>query len=352
MRHGSNIDPPNRFEVIRMEVDGDALDDDEELRRQQLTRPVEYLSDQTQSVIGENNSPDVPFRYSLNPYRGCVHGCAYCYARPTHEYLGLNAGFDFETKIVVKEQAPELFKAFLSKKNWVPEVIAFSGVTDCYQPAERQFRLTQQCLEVAVQFKQPIGIITKNALVVRDLDLLKSLAESNLVHVFVSITTLDAALARDMEPRTSTPDARLRTIAQLTEAGIPTGVMIAPVIPGLNDSEMPLIMKRSAEAGAVTAGYVFLRLPQTVAPVFEEWIRRVRPNKADMVLDRIRQSREGKLNNAEFKARMVGSGVIADQIRQMFHMFRKQYGLDKKLIPLDCSLFNVPQSSPRQLRLF
>src|SRR5438128_2767161 len=233
---GSQLNPPNRFGGPLADLE---QVEDEEYREQLLHRRTEYLPDHSRSIVTENDSPDVGFRYSINPYRGCAHGCSYCYARPTHEFLGLNAGLDFETKIFVKESAPELFREFLNKASWKPEPIALSGITDCYQPGERRFRLTRGCLEVAVEAQQPMCIITKNALVLRDLDLLRALAAANLVHVCLSVTTLDSSLARSMEPRTSTPAARLRTVKALADAGIPVGVSIAPVIPGLNDSEIP-----------------------------------------------------------------------------------------------------------------
>lgn len=312
-------------------------------------RRIEYLVDDSKSIVAENGSPDIPFRFSLNPYRGCVHACAYCYARPTHEYLGLNAGLDFETRIIIKPKAAELFRQFLSRPAWHPEPITFSGVTDCYQPAERRFRLTRQCLETADEFGQPVTVVTKNALVLRDLDLLRRMARRDLVHVFVSLTTLDVSLAREMEPRTSIPAARLRAIRELAEAGVPVGVMTAPIIPGLNDSELAAVLEAARKAGATAAGYVLLRLPGAVAPVFEEWIRRVFPEKADRVLNRIRGTRDGKTNSSQFGERMVGSGEIAEQLRSMFHLFRRRSGLDGRLPPLSTDHFCRPDG---QLRLF
>jgi DNA repair photolyase len=231
---GAHIRPANRFERVHVEADYAQIADDEAFF-EELGRPkTQYLPDDSQSLVAQNDSPDVPFRYSVNPYRGCAHGCSYCYARPTHEYLGLDAGLDFETKVLVKRRAPELLREFLARPSWKPEPITFSGVTDCYQPVERELRLTSRCLEVALEARQPIGIITKNALVVRDLDLLVHMAALGLVHVHLSVTTLDAALGRSMEPRTSSPAARLRAVRELADAGVPVGVMVAPVIPGLN----------------------------------------------------------------------------------------------------------------------
>ena len=265
---GSQIDPPNRFGGPVHVLELDDVEHDEDYLAGLANRRTEYLPDRSRTIVAENKSPDVGFRYSMNPYRGCSHGCSYCYARPTHEYLGLNAGLDFETKILVKEDAPELFRAFLSRSKWVPEPIVMSGVTDCYQPAERRYRLTRRLLEVAAEFRQPIGIITKNALALRDLDILGAMAGDGLVHVNVSITTLDAELARSMEPRTSVPAARLRAVEALAESGVPVRVLVAPIIPGLNDSEVPAILAAAREAGARSAGYTMLRLPLTVAPSF------------------------------------------------------------------------------------
>jgi DNA repair photolyase len=349
---GSQINPPNRFGGTHHEIDFALLEDDTEYLEGLEKPATEYIPDRAKSIVSENDSPDVGFRYSVNPYRGCSHGCSYCYARPTHEYLGYNAGLEFETKILVKEDAPALFRAFLSRKSWVPEPVAFSGVTDCYQPAERQFTLTRRCLEVAAEFRQPTMIITKNALVLRDLDVLRDLASRRLVHVNVSVTTLDAELARSMEPRTSTPVARLRAIKRLADSGIPVRVLVAPIIPGLNESEIPGILAAAREAGASDAGYVLLRLPLTVGPVFWEWLERTHPNRFHRVRSRIQQARGGKLNDSEFGTRMSGTGEIATRIGDFFRLFRKRHGLDRRLPGLDCTLFRPPQSQAVQLRLF
>ncbi len=352
MRHGSRIDPPNRFETVHQELDYEHLEWDQEHLRALSDRKIEYLSDSSKSIISENDSPDIPFRYSLNPYRGCIHACSYCYARPGHEYLGFNAGLDFETKIVVKHDAPRLLQEFLAKDSWKPEPIIFSGVTDCFQPAERRFSLTRQCLEVALKCRQPIGIVTKNALVVRDLPILSQMAADDLVHVFVSITTLDPQLARDMEPRTSIPSARLRAVGMLAEAGVPVGVMVAPIIPGLNDSEVPRILESAKSAGAMTASYTLLRLPLTVEPVFQEWLERTQPLKADRVMGRIRETRGGNLSSSAWGKRMVGTGEIADQIKKVFRLFKQKYGLDNELPPQNCSVFSAPIPKSGQMRLF
>ena len=352
MRHGSQIDPPNRFDTVQIERDCEHLAWDEEYLRALKHRRVKYFEDMSETIISENDSPDIPFRYSLNPYRGCAHGCSYCYARPSHEYLGLNAGLDFETLILVKRSAPRLLRGWLSRSSWDAQTIVLSGVTDSYQPAERQFRISRQCLEVACEFRQPISIVTKNALVTRDIDLLAEMAQHRIIHVAVSLTTLDSKLSQVMEPRTSTPQARLRTIRQLNAAGIPTQVMVAPVIPGLNDMEIPAILQAASESGARAANYILLRLPLTVKPVFLEWLERSHPTKSEMVESRIRETHSGELNDAQFGRRMRGAGVLADQIGQSFRVFARKFGLDGKLPAMDRTSFRVVQDDAGQLRLF
>lgn len=351
-RHGrgAQADPPNRFEAIHAEREAE-LFVDEELAGE---RPVKtrFLIDHSRSIVSQNDSPDIPFRYSVNPYRGCEHGCAYCYARPTHEYLGFNAGLDFESRILVKDRAPELFRDWLARDDWSPEWIAFSGVTDCYQPIERRFELTRGCLQVAAECGQPIGIVTKNALVARDLDVLQPMAARHIVQVMLSVTTLDAELARTLEPRTSSPEARLRTIRELSAAGVEAGVMVAPIIPGLNDSEIPAILQAAREAGAVTARYILLRLPLTVRPVFTDWLAKALPTKKDKIESLIRQCRGGELNDSQFGRRQRGEGPIAEQIAQTFRVFAKKYELDRPLAPLDTSHFRPPTPTSGQLRLF
>ena len=349
---GSQLRPANRFEKILVEADFEHFEADQESLEDSRRVPTEYLVDESKSIISSNDSPDVMFRYSLNPYRGCLHGCAYCYARPSHEYLGFNAGIDFESRIMVKPKAAELLQQFLAREKWQPELIVFSGNTDCYQPAERKFQLTRQCLEAVSEANQPISIITKNALVCRDIDLLEAMAARRIAHVNVSITTLDADLARTMEPRTSSPAARLRAIATLRDAGVPVNVMVAPVIPGLNDSEIPAILKAASEAGAMSAGYVLLRLPLTVRPVFQEWLARTQPSLQEKVESRIRACRGGDLNDSDFSQRMRGTGLIAEQIRQTFTIFKKKYRLDQPLPELDTSQFIPPKPKNGQLRLF
>ena len=311
-----------------------------------------YLPDQTQSIISQNNSPDIPFRYSINPYRGCQHGCAYCYARPTHEYLGLNAGIDFESKILVKHRAPELFRAWLARSKWQPETIVFSGVTDCYQPIERQLQLTRGCLQVANQARQPIGIVTKNALIERDIDVLGEMAEHNTIGVAISITSLDQSLIRVLEPRTSAPAARLKAVTALRDAGVPVHVMVAPIIPGLNDSEIPAILAAAKDAGASSASYTLLRLPDAVKPIFLDWLTHHRPLAKDRIESLIASTRKGKLNDSRFGNRMRGTGPIADQIRQTFEVFCRKFNLARNIQPLDASNFRRPTLDDGQLRLF
>jgi DNA repair photolyase len=349
---GAQIEPPNRFEKTHREVDFEQLEYDEEYLESLRNRRTVYLPDRSRTIVTENDSPDVGFRYSMNPYRGCAHGCAYCYARPTHEYLGFNAGLDFESKILVKEDAPALFRAFLERPRWDAQPIAMSGVTDCYQPAERNYRLTVRCLEIAAECRQPMTIITKNALVVRDIDHLKSMAQKHLVHIYISITTLDAELARSMEPRTSTPAAKLRAVRALADAGVPVGVMVAPIIPGLTDSEIPSILTAAKDAGACWAGHTMLRLPLAVAPIFTEWLQRTRPDRADRVLDRVRDARGGKLNVSGFRTRMSGTGVRAEQISALFRLYTRRLGLDAGMPALDSSRFAPPRPTSGQLRLF
>lgn len=349
---GSSIHPPNRFEATHREADLEQVEYDEDYLESLSQVATEYIPDHSKSIVTENDSPDIGFRYSINPYRGCSHGCAYCYARPTHEYLGLSAGLDFESKILYKPEAARLFEEFLSRPGWKPEPIMLSGVTDCYQPAEKEFRITRSLLEVALAAGQPLCIITKNARIVRDLDLLTELAKRNLVHVSLSITTLDTELARLMEPRTSTPAARLRALQELSQAGVPTRIMTAPVIPSLNDAEIPALLKAAAEAGAQSAGWVLLRLPFSVKPVFFEWLERVRPLARDRIEQAIRETRGGELYSSQWRERQTGKGLLAEQIGAIFRTFAKRYGLDGPSPVLDTTQFRPPASPSGQLWLF
>jgi len=341
---GSASNPKNRFEAL--EFVPDPSDDCEEDRPNPRTI---FLRDDSQSIISRNNSPDVGFDASVNVYRGCEHGCAYCYARPTHEYLGFSAGLDFETKIMVKENAPELLRAELSKKSWKPQLLAMSGVTDCYQPIERRLQLTRRCIAVLAEFRNPLGIVTKNHLVTRDKDLLAELARFNAVSVMISITTLDGALAKTLEPRASPPSRRLAAVEELAAAGIPVRVLMAPVIPGLTDHEMPALLQACAKAGARDAGFVALRLPWAVAPLFEAWLDRHAPGAKDKVLNRIRDMRGGKLNDPRFGVRMRGEGFFAEQLRELFRVAHHRAGFPRDAPPLSSASFRVPNA---QLSLF
>lgn len=310
---------------------------------------TELFRDTSRSVLSFNDSPDVGMAATLNPYRGCEHGCIYCYARPTHEYLGYSAGLDFETKLYVKEEAPALLRKALMAKSWQPQTISFSGITDCYQPIERKLHITRQCLEVLLEFRNPAVIITKNHLVTRDIDLLEQMAQLHTAHVIISLTTLDKDLARRMEPRASAPLQRLRAISALAEAGIPVTVNLAPVVPGLTDPEIPALLKAAAEAGAVNAGYTMLRLPYGVKDLFVTWLEEHYPLRAKKVLSHIRDVRGGKLNSADFGERMRGKGVYAAQIEQIFRRYRREYGLDKPYPHLTTEHFRRPTA---QMSLF
>lgn len=310
---------------------------------------TQFLADASASLITYNNSPDIPFDASINVYRGCEHGCAYCYARPYHEYLGFSSGLDFETKIVVKHNAPELLRAELSSPRWKPQTLAMSGVTDCYQPAERKLQLTRRVLEVLLEFRNPVGIVTKNHLVTRDWDLLAQLAYFNAVMVYVSITSLNPELTMKLEPRTSMPKLRLAAIKTLRGAGIPVGVLLAPMIPGLNDHEMPGILAAAAEAGAQSAGMIPLRLPFAVKEIFGNWLTRHFPDRKEKVLNRICSLRGGKLNDAQFGSRMRGQGVWAEQLQQMFQIAARKVGLNRRDYNLSTEHFRRPGGTQMKL---
>jgi DNA repair photolyase len=326
---GAAYNPPNRFEPIELLPDGDTLDTD--LLEEELPLPrTQFLRDTTRTIIARNDSPDIGFCASINPYRGCEHGCIYCYARPFHEYLGMSAGIDFETRILVKEDAPGLLRAELMKRSYAPEVIAISGVTDPYQPVERRLCITRRCLEVLAEFRNPVTVITKNYLVSRDADLLGELASHGAAAVNLSITTLDEKLQRIMEPRTSVPARRLAAIEKLAAAGVPVGVMVAPIIPGVTDHEVADILKAAREAGARWAGYVMLRLPHAVAPLFEDWLGHHFPDRREKVLNRMRGVRRGKLYDSTWGERARGTGELADQIGALFRATRKKLGYNQE----------------------
>src|SRR5437016_3292445 len=330
--HGRSAswNPANRFEKLHVDFgDADVVQiDPTSAEEEKPRRETQFFRDLTKTIIARNDSPDVGFETSVNPYRGCEHGCIYCFARPTHEYLGMSAGLDFESRIMVKENAAKLLEAELSSPKWKPQVLVMSGVTDPYQPVERKFRITRSCLEVLVKFRNPVAIITKNRLVTRDIDLLGELAQHNAAAVNVSVTSLDPNLQRVLEPRTSSPAARLETVAMLRAAGIPVGVMVAPIIPGLTDHEVPRIVQACARAGAQFAGYKIVRLPWAIAPLFEHWLDEHFPGKKQKVLERIRHIRGGtKLNDARWGTRTKGEGIFAEQIRSMFEVACRRFGI-------------------------
>ena len=341
---GAAENPPNRFEKVHLERDEDWNPEEDPLPRTQ------FLKDNSKTIIAYNDSPDIGFEASINPYRGCEHGCIYCYARPFHEYLGFSSGIDFETKIMVKENAPQLLRDELSSPKWKPQVIAISGVTDCYQPIERKLKLTRGCLEVLAEFRNPVGIITKNFLVTRDIDLLAELARHNAAQVHISLTTLDTELRTVMEPRTSPPAARLEAIRRLSEAGVRVGILMAPIIPGLTDHEIPAVLDAAAKAGAKSAGHVTLRLPHAVAPLFEKWLETHFPDRKEKVLNRLRAMRGGKLYDSKFGQRMRGEGIFADQIDQLFDVARRKAGIAGRGGELSAAAFRRPGGA--QLQLF
>ena len=309
---GAADNPPNRFERLMVELEEPA----------ERNPRTQFLRESARSIISRNDSPDISFSASLNPYRGCEHGCPYCYARPYHEYLGFSSGLDFETRIIVKENAAELLREELGSPSWKPEVLALSAITDAYQPVESRLGITRQCLQVLMELRNPVGVITKNHLVTRDLDILAAMAAEGLCSAHISVTSLDPELSRRMEPRASMPAHRLDAIAKLARAGIPTGVVIAPVIPGLNDHEIPAILKAARQAGATRASYSIIRLPHAVKEIFAAWLEEHVPGSADKILERIRDLRGGALHSSKFGERMRGSGFWADQIETIFYRCR------------------------------
>lgn len=343
---GAQINPHNRFlknEVARVHEEG--LD----IGPEYGSIPTQVFKEHANKLVNYVDSPDISAEYSMNPYQGCEHGCIYCYARNTHEYWGFSAGKDFESKIIVKENAVELLRKFLSRKNHRPSPIMLSGNTDCYQPLEKKFKLTRGLLETLYEFRHPVGIITKNGLIRRDIDILKKMAEKNLVKVNISLTTLNADLHHKLEPRTASPKLRLKTIRELNEAGIPTGIMLAPIIPGLNDEEIPAIMKVAAQNGAVGANFTMLRLNGAVSKIFEDWVKKNYPNKAKKVMNATAKVHGGQVNDSRFGTRMRGTGELAQIIRKLFESQKQRY-FKKPSEKLNCTLFRIPQ--PGQMRLF
>ncbi|MDX2134906.1 MAG: PA0069 family radical SAM protein [Saprospiraceae bacterium] len=311
---------------------------------------TEYLETHPKTILNRVESPDLPMDWSMNPYQGCEHGCVYCYARNTHPYWGYSAGLDFERKILIKRNAPQLLEETLQKKSWKASPVMFAGNTDVYQPAERHFGITRACLEVFWKYRHPVGVITKNSLVLRDLDLLAQLASEGLVHVAISVTTLQEDLRRFLEPRTATVEQRLRTIDTLTRAGIPVFAMLAPIIPGLNEHEMLPMAKAVADRGASGIGYTMVRLNGDIALIFEDWLRRTLPDRADKVLGKIRNTHGGHLHDFRPGVRMRGEGAIADIIRGQFQLARRRYFDGRTLPPFNTALHERFKSP--QLRLF
>ena len=347
---GALSNPPVRFDSTSVEKTEDGWYEEE---GGPTSLPETVLPDRAKSVIATNNSPDVGFEQSINPYRGCSHGCVYCFARPTHAYLGLSPGLDFETKLFYKDNAVELLRAELGKRNYVCKTIALGINTDGWQPLERRLKVTRSVLEVLAECRHPVTIVTKSALVVRDLDLLQDLARDRLVSVMVSITSLDSEIKRTLEPRTASPQARLKVIDQLSSAGVPVGVLVAPVIPSLTDHELEHILDAAKTAGASSAGYVLLRLPHEVKDLFREWLAEHYPDRAKHVMSLINQSRGGKDYQAEFGTRMVGTGVFAQLLHKRFDVAKRKFGLDdaEHRHELRSDLFRPPATNQAQMTL-
>ena len=342
---GADSNTLNRFDQLNVELEPQDGDEPRKV-------PTRFYRDDSKTILAENNSPDVGFRFSLNPYRGCEHGCSYCYARPSHEYLSFSAGLDFETRIMVKDRAPELLREKLSSRSWQPQVVALSGNTDCYQPVERKLEITRRCLQVFADFGNPVSMITKSDLVMRDIDILKQLAAHDAVAVNISVTSLSNELAGKLEPRASRPQRRLKAVAALAAAGIPVGVLIGPVIPGLNDAEIPAIVAAAASAGAQWAGWVMLRLAPPLPQLFDEWLEAHYPERRMKVWSRIRDVRGGKNSSTEFGQRMVGQGEYAQQLQALFYSAHKKHFGDRPAHHLSVHHFRKPVVLQAQLKLF
>jgi len=333
---GAQYNPSNPFFKQAM---GQYHDEgiDEYTQEERPNRTIFHES--PKNVLSKNNSPDLQFTYSVNPYQGCEHGCVYCYARNSHTYWGFSAGLDFESKIIVKDKVAALLDAQLSKISWKPQPIMLSGNTDCYQPIEKDLKLTRGILEVMLKYRNPVSIITKNALILRDMDLLQALAEKSLVHVYFSITTLDESLRAKLEPRTATATKKLNAIRELSALGVPVGVMNAPIIPGLNDTEVPAILKAASEHGALAAGYTVVRLNGQIREIFEDWIKKSFPDRAEKTMNQIKELHGGKANDTDWERRLHGAGNYALMIDQLFQNSKKKYFDNKKMPPLNLSIF-------------
>ena len=348
---GAAENPPNRFEKLWLDAKCEGAGEVSWQGDDEKPAPcTEFFGETAKSILTHNQSPDIGFDTSINPYRGCEHGCIYCYARPTHEFLGFSAGLDFESKIVVKHNAPQLLRKELLSLRYKPRLVALSGVTDCYQPIERELCLTRRCLEVLADFRNPVGIVTKNHLVTRDADILQQLAAHRAISVCISLTTLDKDLACKMEPRASAPHKRLQAIETLAQAGIPVGVLICPVIPGLTDHEIPALLQATAKAGACFAGYNMIQLPYAVKDLFDDWLQEHFPQRRDKVISKICQVRGGKLYDADFGQRMTGQGVIAAQVQSLFRIARRKAGIPERGPRLSSAAFRRPVEG--QLQLF
>lgn len=348
---GARSNQAGRYEHRAAVPLGEAFDDGWDIAEDDKPLRTHVSDEAARTIITRNQSPDISFDRSINPYRGCEHGCVYCFARPTHAYMGLSAGLDFESKLFAKPNAAKLLRRELARPGYEPRTIAIGTNTDPYQPIERERRITRQVLEVLAEHKHPVGIVTKSAMVTRDIDILSEMARDGLVKVALSVTTLDGKLARAMEPRASTPGRRLEAIRQLSEAGIPTGVMVAPVIPALNDHEIEAILKAVARMGAREAGYVMLRLPLEIKDLFAEWLADVTPDRARRVMKIVRNMRGGKDYDADWGKRMTGGGPYAWTISRRFSLAMERHGLSRQRLPLRTDLFEVPNAGPKQLAL-
>jgi len=346
---GALTNPASRFEAQRIEACEDEWTTEEDIPPRPRTR---VRTDPVKSILSENDSPDIPFHRSMNPYKGCEHGCIYCFARPYHAYWGLSPGLDFETQLFAKTEAPQRLRETFARRSYRPEPIALGTATDPYQPIEREHRITRQLLEVLLEHRHPVGIVTKNALVLRDLDLLAELAKRRLVHVYLSVTSLDPALARSMEPRASAPHRRIATIAALSAEGVPTGVLFSPAIPGLNDHELERVFAAAADAGASGAGSMLLRLPHELKELFGDWLQEHHPLRRDRVLSLLRSCRGGQLYRSAFGERMRGTGPYAELLQRRYRHALDRYGLDERRYAFDTTAFVRPEGNPRQLPLF
>ena len=343
---GAQFNPKNRFLKNEYVTEHPEAVDDWEAE----VRKTQYIFDDSKTLVNTVTSPDVGMMYSANPYQGCEHGCIYCYARNSHEYWGYSAGLDFESRIVVKKNAPALLRKFFENKNWQPAPISLSGNTDCYQPIERKMRITRQLLEICLEFRNPVGILSKNALVLRDMDIITELSKMNLVRVFSSITSLDEDLRLKMEPRTASYRSRLKVIETLSKAGVPTGIMNAPIVPGLNDNHIHDVIKAASEAGAKWAGYTVVRLNGAIGPIFHDWLYKAFPDRADKVWNMICACHEGHVNDSRWGNRIVGDGKYAELIKNQFKLYCKKYGMNETKMEYNTSDFRRVKN--QQLPLF